>query len=339
VQFSNSDLEVSNDLEALQPGEKNSTKNVSHWWSEQPVQLTAGLIYCCFSMSMMLTNKLLLSSFDFDAPNALLLFQFLTTVVLIDISGKLDIVKRDPLDWKVVRIWWPVNVVFVAMIGTGFYTLRTVSVPMVTVFKNCTNLLTILGDLYFFDKRYSIGVWASLGLMILSALVGGATDLSFESTGYTWLVVNCLCTAAYTLYLKGVLKRVEEVTAKSGGLSDISKVYYNHLLGLPWLLILTFAVGEVHILLDQPAIKDPWFLLAVAFSGVAGFALSFSMLRFLSVTTSTTFAMTACLSKIPTAILGWVVFRVHTTFLNVLSVMVGLCAAVVFARAKSAERK
>lgn len=309
------------------------------WWNQQPIQLTYGLTYCFFSMSMILTNKLLLSSFDFKAPNTLLLFQFLTTVLLIDISGQFGYLQRDPLDWKVIKIWWPANIIFVAMIGTGFYTLQTVNVPMVTLMKNCTNLLIILGDLIFFGKRYSLGVWASLALMILSAFVGGYTDITFELTGYSWLIANCVVTAAYSLFLKQVLKRVEEITADQGKLKDISKVYYNHLLGLPWLIFLIVVVGEPAILFDQPAWQDRWFLVAVGFSGLAGFAISFSMLRFLSVTTPTTFAMTSTLSKIPTAILGWVLFSVPTTILNVASVLVGLCSATVFVLAKATERK
>ena len=301
-------------------------------------ELTSGIAYCVCSFSMILTNKLLASSFEFNAPNALLLCQFMMTVLLIDIAGQLNIVQREALDWRVIKIWWPVNCLFVAMIGTGFYALKTLQVPMVTLLKNLTNLLTILGDMYFFNKHYTLGVWMSLVLMALSAVVGSMTDLSFHPVGYTWQLLNCAVTAAYALYLKNVLNRVDDVTSKKG-MSDITKVYYNHLLGLPWLLMLIVTVGESQIIWSQPAIHNPWFLAALFMSGFVGFAVSYSSIRFMGATTSTTFVMTGSLNKIPTAILGWVVFRVKTTVVNVLSVLVGLCAGVVFVRAKAMEKK
>ena len=52
---------------------------------------------------------------------------------------------------------------------------------------------------------YNTGVWAALGLMGLSALCAGATDLSFNLAGYLWQLLNCALAAAYSLHLRGVL--------------------------------------------------------------------------------------------------------------------------------------
>lgn len=40
-------------------------------------------------------------------------------------------------------------------------------------------------------------VWACLLLMIISALLGGWTDLEFSLKGYAWQLINCCFTAAY----------------------------------------------------------------------------------------------------------------------------------------------
>lgn len=301
------------------------------------VEVGAGLSYCVASAGMILMNKYLLTSFDLDAPNCLLLVQFVLTLVLVLCFEKCNLLKRDPFDWKVVRVWWPVNVIFVGMIGSSFYALQTLQVPMLTLLKNLTNLLTICGDMYFFGSRFSVGVWGSLALMTLSALVGSATDLSFDAVGYSWQVVNCAFTAGYALYLKGVLNRVGEITAKTGGLSDISKVFYNNLLGLPWLILLILYSNELHLVWTSPVVKEPVFLLAIILSGFIAFSVSFFSIKFLTHTTSTTYAMVGSLNKIPTAVLGWIIFRVRTTFINVVSVIVGLFAGVVFVKAKAAK--
>ncbi|KAL5991530.1 hypothetical protein ACLOJK_012439 [Asimina triloba] len=37
--------------------------------------------------------------------------------------------------------------------------------------------------------------------IILSAVCGGITDLSFDAVGYSWQAVNCVLTASYSLVL------------------------------------------------------------------------------------------------------------------------------------------
>ena len=43
----------------------------------------------------------------------------------------LGLIDVEPLNPKIVRIWLPVNVLFVGMLGTSFMALRTLNVAMV----------------------------------------------------------------------------------------------------------------------------------------------------------------------------------------------------------------
>ncbi len=79
---------------------------------------------------------------------------------------------------------------------------------MATVLKNLTNIFTIGGDWLFYGRTYGIGVWLTLALMALSAFFGAVTDLAFSAPGYMWQMVNCLLTASYSLYLRGVMDKV-----------------------------------------------------------------------------------------------------------------------------------
>ena len=38
--------------------------------------------------------------------------------------------------------------------------------------------------------------------MTLGAILAAANDLEFNAVGYFWLVLNCMCTAGYTLYMR-----------------------------------------------------------------------------------------------------------------------------------------
>jgi GDP-mannose transporter len=95
---------------------------------------------------------------------------------------------------RALRLWLPVNLLFVGMVATSFLALRHVGVAMVTVLKNLTNWMVIAGDYALFGKRYGAGVWATLVLMLVSALLAAATDLSYHPAGYAWQMVNNVMT-------------------------------------------------------------------------------------------------------------------------------------------------
>lgn len=107
-----------------------------------PSVLVAGLCYCCASGSMVLLNKHALASFGFTAPSALLCFQCSLAAILVKLCELFGLVKLQPLRWELIRVWFPVNLIFVGMIGTSFYALKEVGVGMVTVWKNLSNVVT-----------------------------------------------------------------------------------------------------------------------------------------------------------------------------------------------------
>lgn len=182
---------------------------------------------------------------------------------------------------------------------------------------------------------YGAGVWATLALMCVSALCGAFTDLAFNLEGYVWQLVNCLFTASYSLYLRGVMDKVAPMTVSMTKLSEMSMVYYNNLLSLPFLLGLMYWFGEIDGLLDQPALRDPAFQAVACVTAVVGFSISFASLWFLSTSTATTYSLVGSLNKIPIALFGLLAFDTAWRLENVGSVLVGLAAGAVFGLARS----
>jgi GDP-mannose transporter len=302
--------------------------------------LVAGLCYCAASGSMILLNKAALNPklYGWTAPNALLCFQCSLVVILVKLCEALGWAKLQPLKWDLVVVWLPVNLLFVAMIGTSFYALQHVGVAMVTVWKNVSNFITALCDVYLFKKSYSLQVWACLGLMLLSAVIGAATDTSFNWGGYGWQVANCVFTSAYALYLRSAMDRVAEHTTDKQKMDEFSMVYYNNLLSIPPILALMAGFGEFKGLLAQPALKNPVFLMVAAVGGLIGFGISFSALWFLSQTTATIYSLVGALNKIPVAMAAILLFREPTSLNNLISIGVGLGAGILFAAAKASGK-
>ncbi|KAI3903697.1 hypothetical protein MKW98_032351 [Papaver atlanticum] len=299
--------------------------------------LLSGLAYCISSCSMILINKYVLSSYDFNAGISLMLYQNLVSVVIVSTLSFFGLISTEPLTWKLVKVWLPVNFIFVGMLITSLFSLKYINVAMVTVLKNVTNVITALGEMYLFKKSHDSRVWAALFLMIISAVSGGVTDISFHAVGYTWQILNCFLTASYSLTLRRVMDTAKQVT-KSGNLNEFTMVLLNNTLSLPLGLLLIFLFNEVDYLFDTPLLRMPTFWLVMTSSGFLGLAISFTSMWFLHQTGATTYSLVGSLNKIPLSVAGILLFHVPTSFQNFTSILFGLLAGVFFARAKMREK-
>lgn len=295
--------------------------------------LLSGLAYCLSSCSMILINKYVLSGFDFNAGISLMLYQNFVSVVIVSFFSKLGVISTEPLTWRLIRIWFPVNVIFVGMLSTSIFSLKYINVAMVTILKNVANVMTAIGETYLFNKRHGTKVWTALILMIISAISGGATDMSFHPVGYSWQILNCFLTASYSLTLRRVMDVAKQAT-KSGQLNEFSMVLLNNVLSLPLGILLTVAFNEVDYLSKTPLLKMPIFWLVITLSGLLGLAISFTSMWFLHQTSATTYSLVGSLNKIPLSVAGILIFKVSTSFENILSILFGLLAGVFFAKAK-----
>ncbi len=61
-------------------------------------------------------------------------------------------IRVESINLPIVKLWFPVNLIFVGMIFTSFFALKALGVPMATVLKNLTNLFTIGGDYFLYRK-------------------------------------------------------------------------------------------------------------------------------------------------------------------------------------------
>ncbi|XP_022156679.1 GDP-mannose transporter GONST1 isoform X2 [Momordica charantia] len=206
-----------------------------------------------------------------------------------------------------------------------------------SVLKNVTNVITAVGEMYLFGKHHDNRVWAALFLMIISAITGGLTDLSFHAVGYAWQIVNCFLTASYSLTLRRVMDTAKQIT-KSGNLNEFSMVLLNNTLSIPLGIFLLVVFNEVDYLWGTSLLRLPMFWLVITCSGVLGLGISFTSMWFLHQTGATTYSLVGSLNKIPLSMAGIFLFKVPTSLENAASIFFGLLAGVFFARAKIRER-
>ncbi|KAG9158217.1 hypothetical protein Leryth_000356 [Lithospermum erythrorhizon] len=295
--------------------------------------LISGAAYCFSSCSMILLNKIVLSSYGFNAGISLMFYQNLISSIIVIFLGSCGLVSLEKLNWKLIKVWIPVNLIFIGMLVSGMYSLKYINVAMVTILKNMTNILTAIGEYYMFRKRQNQKVWTAMFVMIISAISGGITDLSYNSLGYAWQAVNCILTASYSLTLRRVMDKAKQFT-KSGSLNEISMVLLNNLLSLPFAICLIIIFDEWNYVINAEVIRLPIFWVVATASGVLGLSISFTSMWFLGQTGPTTYSLVGSLNKIPISLAGLLLFKVPLSLPNFSSILFGLLAGILFARAK-----
>ncbi|KAL8129922.1 hypothetical protein V2J09_019077 [Rumex salicifolius] len=308
-------------------------EKLDHRGEKKSGPMISGIAYCLSSCSMILLNKVALSTYNFNAGISLMFYQNLISTVIVVLLGLFGAVSVEKLNWKLIRIWIPVNLIFVGMLVSGMYSLKYINIAMVTILKNMTNILTATGELYIFQKQQSQKVWTAMFMMIISAVSSGITDLSFDATGYAWQVINCILTASYSLTLRRVMDKAK-LSTKSGSLNEVSMVLLNNALSLPLAVVLILVFGEWDYIKNTDVILLPMFWVVATFSGLLGLAISFTSMWFLNQTSPTTYSLVGSLNKIPISIAGILLFNVPLSLTNSASILFGLFAGVLFARAK-----
>jgi GDP-mannose transporter len=216
----------------------------------------------------------------------IVVFQAIVAVVCVEFCKRMKWVEYPPLTLETARNWAPMNIFFCLMLFTGIASLQYNSVPMVTIFKNIT--------------------------------------ISF--VGIFWMLLNCVATAGYVLYMKFATKHVK--------LSKFGMVYVNNVLCVVFLLPAAIIMGEVRMFRTTPAIHSLDYLFKNLFAGMVGFLLNFASLNCVATTGPTTYAIVGSVSKVPTAILGYVLFQSVITLQTWMFIAVSMAGGFLFSYAK-----
>lgn len=116
---------------------------------------------------------------------------------------------------------FPVTLLLIGMIFTGSKALQFLSIPVYTIFKNLTIILIAYGEVLWFGGSAVTGLTLfSFGLMVVSSVVAAWADIQHALTsdvnatskvstlnaGYIWMMINCLCTASNSLFMRKRIK-------------------------------------------------------------------------------------------------------------------------------------
>lgn len=269
---------------------------------------------------------------DGDLNILLVVIQAIVAVFCVESCKRMKWVEYPNFNFDTAKQWAPVNIFFCAMLFTGMASLQYNSVPMVTIFKNVTNICTTAGDWYFFGSTTETLVLVAFGIMLSGAVAAAWNDIYISWTGVFWMALNCISTSGYVLYMKFATKNVQ--------LSKFGMVFYNNVLCVVFLLPVAWAMGQVTLFRITPALHTADYASKNMFAGLVGFFLNFASLNCVSITGPTTYAIVGSLNKIPVAMLGYVLFddviSSETWFFIAVSMMGGFLYS--YAKIQSSRR-
>lgn len=295
----------------------------------------AATMYSFCSVSMVLTNKSLTSSYnhliDGDLNVLLVIFQSIISVICVQICKALRWVEYPAFDIRTAKLWASVNLFFCAMLFTSMASLQHNSVPIVTVFKNIANIITCMGDYYFFNTHVGPLVIVAFVIMLGGAVLAALNDAKVTLLGVFWLVANCLSVSGYVLYMKFAIKNVK--------LSKFGMVFYNNVLCVIFLFPASVIMGEFGLFVTSASLHTPEYFLKNLFAGFIGFFLNFASLNCVSQTGPTTYAIIGSLNKIPTTFLGCMIFAENITRQTWFFICVSISGGFIYSYAKIKENK
>lgn len=293
--------------------------------------LTSIASYSFCSVSMVLVNKSLASSYNSmivggDLNILLVVFQAIVAVMAVKACQQLKWIEIPAFSMETARQWAPVNIFFCAMLFTGMASLKYNSVPMVTIFKNVSNITTSIGDYYLFGNKPEPLVIVAFGVMLLGAVAAAWNDMSLSYAGLVWMALNCVSSSGYVLYMKHATDKVK--------LSKFGMVFYNNFLCVFFLLPVAFAMGQIHLLWESKGLHTMDYAAKNLFAGLVGFLLNFASLTCVANAGPTTYVTIGSLNKIPVAFMGYWMFDSEISPETWFFILVSMCGGFLYSFAK-----
>lgn len=274
-------------------------------------RLGSALFYGLTSLAVIFLNKIILSQYHFPHFIVLAGFQFLSTSVILYALQIFKKIELPPVSWGIIKEVSPIASMFLLNVISGLGSTKALNLPMFTVLRRFSILMTMIGEYLILAKQPSTHVTVSVAMMVGGAIVAALNDLTFDINGYILVLSNDLFTALNGIYLKRA--------TLSGRYSKLAVLFYNSLLS--GVVVGLYYFGE-HVYLSS--VKSPpqlstlsrvwafehWtstsFCVLFMSATVMGTVLNYSTFLCTSINSPLTTTVVGCLKNVLTTYVGMV---------------------------------
>ncbi|XP_068166546.1 nucleotide sugar transporter SLC35D2 isoform X2 [Antennarius striatus] len=165
-------------------------------------KLLSAVFYAGSSFLITVVNKTVLTTYRFPSVLFLGIGQMITTIVILYAAKMTKTIHFPDFNRNVILKIFPLPLLNVGSHITGLASTKKLSLPMFTVLRKFTIVMTMILEIFILRKRFPKRLVCSVVVIILGAIVAASSDLAFDIEGYTFILLNDAFTAANGVYTK-----------------------------------------------------------------------------------------------------------------------------------------
>lgn len=262
-------------------------------------RITSALFYGIASFLITVVNKVVLTTYQFPSFQALGLGQLIATIVVLFLGKKLKFINFPSLETSTFRKIWPLPMIYTGNMIFGLGGTKELSLPMFTVLRRFSILMTMIAEFYILDVKPSLSVQFSVYTMIIGTMIAASNDLAFNLNGYVFVLLNDVFTAANGVYMKKKLDSKE--------LGKYGLMFYNSLFMLVPALVLAYVTNDLQKAYEYNQWGNIYFLSQFLLSCFMGFILSYSVILCTQYNSALATTVIGCLKNMCVTYLGMII--------------------------------